>query len=616
LVSALQASEILPLRNGASATNRGLQTIQEKVRSRIVVAPFKLLDFGELVGFTMESAGEKTLARYLREEGRLDLTYLQRFGDDLLRTIRDLDDAGGIAHRDLKPENMGIRTPGKKQNQLCLFDFSLSKVSPEDISVGTPGYLDPFISERKVKRWDISSECFSAAMTLHEMATGVLPTWGEGKNVDPASIRDEVTILPERFDPDLRDRFVRFFEKALRRDHRQRFDNPDEMLKAWSDIFATIDDRKKSRTTHPTEDELEPGGLPYQLPELVTPGTQLILLSLSTRLLNTLDRLNLVTVSDLRGFPLRRLYRLPGVGNKTRRELGALVKALRERLPDFETDTAKAIDAAEEDNQPQGDAFASVDLIARQVAIIGCGKDRVAEQEVLQAFLGWSDHEAAREWFSQTDLAHRLGVTRQRVGQCVTEARERCKRFPSVTSLRDLIYEIVCSQAGVLTHGELIAAVLTARGSTFEEPKRTQMASVATRAALETERGLAQPRFQEFRSGGRIFIALAPELKNHAVALGRVADSLAKADPLPSPGSVLDALHAVHAPVLPEGVASPIPCRCPKMAPKWPLPPPTSPQTEPSHTPALLPILLPPTGSTLATQTSSLPPAQLRLTSV
>jgi len=280
-----------------------LQTIQEKVRSRIVVAPFKLLDFGELVGSTMESAGEKTPSRFVREEGMLDLTYLQRFGDDLLRTIRDLDDAGGIAHRDLRPENMGIRTPGKKQNQLCLFDFSLSKVSPVDISVGTPGYLDPFISERKVKRWDISSECFSAAMTLHEMATGVLPTWGEGKNIDPASIRAEVTILSERFDPDLRDRFVRFFEKALRRDHRQRFDNPDEILKAWSNIFATIDARKKSRTTRPSEDELEPGGLPYQLPDLVTPGTQLILLGLSTRLLNTLDRLNLVTVSDLLDSP-------------------------------------------------------------------------------------------------------------------------------------------------------------------------------------------------------------------------------------------------------------------------------------------------------------------------
>lgn len=543
-----------------------LRTIRDKVRSRIVVAPFKLLEFGDLTGFTMESAGETTLARFLREKGRLDLTYLQRFGDDLLRTIRDLDDAGGIAHRDLKPENMGIRMPGKKQYQLCLFDFSLSKASPEDISVGTPCYLDPFISERKVKRWDISSECFSAAMTLHEMATGSRPTWGDGKNIDPASIRAEVTILPERFDPDLRDRFVRFFEKALRRNHRERFDNPGEMLKAWSDIFATIDDRKKSRTSHPAEENFEVDGLPYQLPESVTPATQLILLSLSTRLLNTLDRLNLVSVADLLGFPLRRIYRLAGVGNKTRRELGALVKALRDRLPELEIDPVKAIDAAEEDNEPAGDAFASVDLIARQVSIIGRGKDRVAEQEVLQAYLGWADYDTAREWLSQTDLAARLGVTRQRVGQAVTEARERCKRFPSITSLRELIFEILNAHAGVVTHAELIAAVLTARGSTFEEPKRTQMASVATRAALETERGLTQPRFQEYRSGGRIFIALVPELKNHALALGRLADSLAMADPLPSPASVLDAVHAVPAPDLPAGVAPPTDLRLCQLA--------------------------------------------------
>jgi serine/threonine protein kinase len=542
-----------------------LSTIKDKVRSRIVVAPFKLVEFGDLTGFTMESAGEKTLARFLREEGRLDLTYLKRFGDDLLRTIRDLDDAGGIAHRDIKPENMGIRMPGKKQYQLCLFDFSLSKASPEDISVGTPGYLDPFISERKVKRWDISSECFSAAMTLHEMATGSLPTWGDGKS-DPASIRAEVNIQPERFDPDLRDRFVRFFEKALRRDHGHRFDNPDEMLKAWSDIFATIDDRKKSRTAHPAEEDSEGDGLPYELPELVTPGTQLILLSLSTRLLNTLDRLNLVSVADLSGFPLRRIYRLPGVGNKTRRELGALVKALRERLPDLEVDPAKAIDAAAADEDSPSDAFASVDLIARQVSVIGRGNDRVAEQEILQAFLGWADQEAAREWFSQTDLATRLGVTRQRVGQVITEARERGKRFPSITSLRDLIYEILCSQAGVVTHSELIAAVLAARGSTFEEPKRTQMASIATRAALETERSLNQPRFQEYRSGGRIFVAIAPELKNYAAALGLVADNLAKADPLPSPGSVLDAIHSIRPPGFPEGIAVPTDLRLCQLA--------------------------------------------------
>ncbi|MCX6879965.1 MAG: hypothetical protein NTW21_40115 [Verrucomicrobia bacterium] len=396
-----------------------LKTIQEKVRSRIVVAPFELVEFGELVGFTMESAGERTLARFLREEGRLDLTYLKRFGDDLLRTIRDLDDAGGIAHRDIKPENMGIRMPGKKQYQLCLFDFSLSKASPEDISVGTQGYLDPFISERKVKRWDVSSECFSAAMSLHEMAAGsdrrTRPIWGDGKS-DPASIRGEVNIKPEVFDPDLRDRFVHFFEKALRRDHCERFDNPDLMLKAWNDIFATIDERKKTRTVHPLADgDADDDGLPYQLPEVVSPGTQLVLLSLSTRLLNTLDRLNLVTVADLLGFPLRRIYRLPGVGSKTRRELGALVKALRARLPGLEVDTLKAIDATEKDDESAGDAFANVDLIARQVSIIGRGKDRAAEQEVQSIQLRQA-LDAAMPALSRAGLAESLTASRKLTG--------------------------------------------------------------------------------------------------------------------------------------------------------------------------------------------------------
>jgi len=534
-----------------------LTEIQEKVRSRIVVAPYKLVEFGDLTGFTMESAGEKTMARFIRDEGPLDLTYLARFGDDLVRTIRDLDDAGGFAHRDIKPENMGLRVIKKKQYQLCLFDFSLAKASPEDTRAGTLAYMDPFISERKIKRWDISSECFAAAMTLHEMATGVLPAWGDGKS-DPASVKGEVNIQPERFDPDLRDRFTQFFQKALSRDFRDRFDNPAEMLKAWNDIFVTLDERQRTRTAHPEPEESEET-TGFDLPEHITAGTQLVLLGLSTRLLNTLDRLNLITVADLLGYPLRKILHLRGVGNKTRRELGELVRQLRGRLPDVELDPAKAIAAASEDEEPAPDQVASVDLIARQVAILGRAKPHSAEQEILQAFLGWNQppNQPALAWASQTDLAANLEVTRQRVGQVITEARERWKRFPSITALRDTIYEIVCAKGGVMTHEDLTESVLAARGSTFDDPKRTEMASTATRAALETERSLANPRFHEYRSGNHILIALTPELKAYAVALGQAADRLADDEPIPSPGSMLEALGAIKAPEFPADVVAP-----------------------------------------------------------
>ncbi len=534
-----------------------LQIVHEKVRSLIVVAPFEFVQFGELSAFTMEPAGEKTMAHHIREDGPLDLTYLQRFGDDLIRTIRDLDDAGGIAHRDIKPDNMGLRLIQKKRYQLCLFDFSLSKASPDDIRVGTPAYLDPFIAERKVKRWDLSSECFSAAMTLHEMATGVLPTWGDGKS-DRASVKGEVNILPERFDPDLRDRFTIFFRKALSRNFRDRYDNPDEMLKAWAEIFAAFDDRKATRTTHTETEEIELVG-ELSLPEHLSAATQLVLLGLSTRLLNALDRLSLITVADLLGYPLRRLYKLPNVGNKTRRELGGLVKLLRERLPNVELDPVKAIEAASKDEQETPDAFASVDLVARQVAIIGRGDDRMGEQDILQAFLGWKQSEEvdAIRWLSQSDVAPLIPVTRQRVGQVIMEARERWKRFQSITLLRDTICEMVGVQSGVVVQDELIASVLAARGSAFDEPKRSQMASVAARAAIETERGLKESRFMEYRCGDRVFVSMSPDLKNYAVALGEVADKLAGEDPIPSPARVLEALRKVKAPEFPESAFAP-----------------------------------------------------------
>ena len=50
-----------------------------------------------------------------------------------------------MAHRDIKPDNIGVRS-GKQRLQLVLFDFSLSRVPPDQVQVGTHPYLDPFLS--------------------------------------------------------------------------------------------------------------------------------------------------------------------------------------------------------------------------------------------------------------------------------------------------------------------------------------------------------------------------------------------------------------------------------------------------------------------------------------
>lgn len=508
-----------------------------------IVSATDFHEFGELHGFSMESAGDLTLAQQLRREGALDLTMLKQFGEDLLRSIQHLDEQG-IAHRDIKPENIGVRTgKTKKRKELCLFDFSLAGSSPDNINVGTPPYLDPFICERKVKRWDTSSELFAAAMTLHEMATGVLPKWGDGKT-EVSLTKGEVKIVGELFPAGLRERFTKFFQQALRRNFGDRFDNPGEILLAWTGLFETIDEparKTTTLTTHPTE------GLPFELPEKITEKTQLVLLGLSTRLTNALDRLNVNTVADLLRYPLMRIYKLPGVGHKTRRELGELCKQLRDRLP-----TAGAADA--DATQEEGEVLATAESVAFQVADHKRGGKLTEEQKIVQAFLEW---QAPREstvarWPSQSEIAGELDVTRQRIGQAITNARKRWLRYLPVTVLREDILQLLRGLGGIATHHEILQAVIAARGSQLDEPDRRRMASIALRAALETEKGGNEPRFDEYRSGKHIFLAVHPDLKSFALRLGQVADKLADENPIPAPSRVLEALRAVSFPALPE----------------------------------------------------------------
>jgi len=135
----------------------------------------------------IEYAGDETLAERVKRDGPLGLELLERLGEDLLRAVSALEEQG-VSHRDIKPANIGIGRRGKtNQLRLVLFDFSLSRAPLESIRAGTPPYLDPFLRAAKRGRYDLHAERFAAAMTLHEMAAGQLPRWGDGRS-DPAAI--------------------------------------------------------------------------------------------------------------------------------------------------------------------------------------------------------------------------------------------------------------------------------------------------------------------------------------------------------------------------------------------------------------------------------------------
>ncbi len=553
-----QVLKVASKQDYSSRLEREFETIQ-KIRHPNVVRVFKCLSFDGISGFTMEPAfspkkddktegRESSLARRLKEDGPLGLEMLPRFGVELLQTIDELERLG-ITHRDIKPDNLGVRSVKNGPLQLVLFDFSLTTAPAEDIRLGTPPYLDPFLSLRKTPRWDHHAERFGAAMTLHEMTcgSGVFPLWGEGDGGSaPHLIETEVRLRPELFPEFLREGLVVFFRKALARQVKDRFDNNEEMLTAWRHIFEKID----QPAVKPTVTEENPHGDLPSLAEILktaTPDMQLVLLGRSVRLMNVLDRLEVVTIADLLRYPIGRLRRMRGVGYKTSQEAVDFYQALHERFPDIES--RERVDEAAKDASSEPD-FASVDLIARGL-ILAAGRLESSEREIQERFLGWrtpDDDPSALRWPSQTDLGAQVDVTRARVGQVVTSAREKWLKNPSVTRLREAIHVTLLSQGGVTTHVELIQLMLLLRGSTLSEPDSQRMASIATRAAVEAERQLQSPRFIESRRQGVLFISVDPAYVDFARQLGETGEDLASRDPLPTASRVIETLGAIPFP--------------------------------------------------------------------
>jgi serine/threonine protein kinase len=253
-------------------------------------------------------AGTYTLAQRIRYEGRLSLDLLQRLGEELLDVANWLEQKG-MSHRDIKPDNIGVgQTPAGKLT-LILFDFSLAHTPVDNIRAGTPPYLDPFLRLRKPPRWDLYAERFAMAMTLYEMATGVLPQWGDGQS-DPALLDCDVSLDSALFDPAIRDVLSAFFATALHRDYRQRFDNAEEMRRAWQRLFAAVD-RPLTETDHGAGIDLE------QALAAATEDTPLSTLGLRPRVLDALARIGAQTIGELHRLPRIRLYRNQGIGQQT-----------------------------------------------------------------------------------------------------------------------------------------------------------------------------------------------------------------------------------------------------------------------------------------------------------
>lgn len=502
--------------------------VLRKLRHPRIVGCVETLDFQSQIALVLEFAGERTLGKMLSDEGRLSVEFLDRFGGDLLDAADYLEQQG-IWHRDIKPENIGIVPYGKNDElRLVLFDFSLARTPLDHIRAGTPGYLDPFISLRQPPRYDLQAERFASAITLYEMATGKLPTWGDGS--DPAQLDCEATIDTDSMDSAVREGLSAFFQRALARDAKRRFDNATDMREAWRKVFAAA-----VAASGAGDDNVGPRVFDPTLVDAATLDTPIDQLGISVRGVNALERLGASTLRDMLRTPISQVFAMRGVGNRTRRELRQAFEMFRVRFAGVDIQAPASQDAQE-------DGRASVDTVYLRLLT---AKDREpgAQADILQHILGLAGD--ALSLPSQTDVATRVGVTRAWVSAVLQKPRNRWAKDPAITALRRELLGLLNASGGVMGAGELATALGERRGSAEQGEARLRRTAAVLRAALEAEESLKEVRFSAQRRGARVVVATSTDSAAYAFALGQKADDLSAGELLLPPSRAVQELRQV-----------------------------------------------------------------------
>jgi hypothetical protein len=441
--------------------------------------------------------------------------------------------------------------------------------------------------------YDDHAEWYALAVTLHEMASGELPLWGDGQVAAEVS-EGPPALATEAFDPAIRDGLTAFFLRALDRDAAARFGSLKEMRDAWQAVFRAADTTPPVGSRHPETragvgvpgagagggatataigadepaDEQAAAQARDQAAAQATLDTPLESAGLSPRAISVAHRLNATTIADLLALGSKQIISLPGTGQKTRQELQARIRQWRP-LTAAAPQAAATMVASPAVAVPDGATAADlarigVDGVVARLLPRPQGTRNETELTATRLLLGLPD--AVGElpglpaWPRQQLVADQLGVTSGRIAQVLSKRRRAWHGDPLVRSVHADLVELLAEGGRVMGFDELVIAMLARRGSAQDSPAlRRALAAAAVRAAVEIDMLDADPRLLTRRHDERVLVALeatdddgphtpaAPALLDYADALGRVADRLAAAEVLPAPATVLRELAAVRA---------------------------------------------------------------------
>ncbi|GAB2929875.1 BREX system serine/threonine kinase PglW [Streptomyces heilongjiangensis] len=492
---------------------------------------------------------EETVARQLRDNGRLQVDQLEAYGDYLFGAV-DFLEGEGVWHRDIKPDNIAIRIRPNRTRELVLIDFSLAGYPAKNTDAGTDGYLDPFVDAITRGSYDSHAERYAVAVTLHQMASGELPKWGDGSvlpRMTEAKDWPYPTIAAEAFDPAVRDGLVAFFQKALHRDAAKRYPELKPMRDAWRKVFLdasqTVPSSHRTRASAPAPTtageglpaqgaaaaaiaDAEPESAEQQRDRLaaeVTRDTPLTVSGLTLAAQSFLYGLGITTVGELLDYSRRKLVNAPGLGAKTRNEVQQRQREWGERLREIpvspltpkgraeakeELEQLTAAESALVGHLATGESAGtlpartlrsvSLDTLATVFvpAVNNNGSNR-NKAEMVRLLLRLPDEHGVLPdigvWPKQKDVAEALGLSYGSVSLLLKDERKRWKAEPAVQALREEIIDLLVSMGRVASAVEIADALAVRRGTHLAgREQRRAMALAAVRAVVEVEQLVPQ----------------------------------------------------------------------------------------------------------------------------
>ncbi|MFB7558990.1 BREX system serine/threonine kinase PglW [Streptomyces brevispora] len=532
-----------------------------------------LREAGERTVLQLEYAGEQSLGARLRGKGQLSYDELERFGEDLFLALDQLA-ANGVRHRDIKPDNLGIHRRKDFTWQLKLFDFSLTDASDRDVKAGTRGYLDPFLGSVRRPHFDDHAERYAAAVTLHEMASGERPLWGNGR-IDPLTNESaELHVERDLFHDPLRDGLTAFFQRALHRDIERRFDTLRQMKDAWQKVFRDADTDRPPTTPSTVGTEAEDTEQARDRAALAAGGTTLLeLAGLSPRAVTVAAGLGATTVEQLLDVQPSAISRARGAGPLVRKELNRRrnqwVAALRGSVTAAIAVGGSAAGITADGPQAGLTGILSIDDMAALLTPPP-GRKGSHRADVVRLTLGLPPEDGGLSplgpWPVQARISDHLKIKQPPVSR---HHRAEIKRWAEADWLQRVcteLVEMVQDFGRVMTAAEAARELRGLHGAQDDSPERVHARAMAVvRAAVEAETREEEghePRLAVHRRGDIVLLASESlpdtddpnprELADYAAHLGASAERLAAREPLPGRAEVVRDLRVVPAP---EGFA-------------------------------------------------------------